>query len=205
MRYFKYYILTLAVTLTDQLSKLLVYFNMDQGQSIPVFGEWFQLHYVLNPGIAWGFEFDFLYGKLFLTLFRLLAAAGIAYYLYYLAVKRTHQSILISLALILAGALGNVIDSTFYGALLGLPTKEAMTPWFHGQVIDMFYFPIYYGTFPEWMPFWGSQTFQFFRPVFNLADASIFIGVTFVLALQHKYALIGPSEKKEIALKTKTY
>lgn len=203
MQHLKYYILSLSITLTDQLSKLLVHYNMELGESIHVLGEWFQLHYVLNPGIAWGIEFDFLYGKLVLTLFRILAALGIAYYLYYLARRNTHKSILISLALILAGALGNVLDSTFYGVVLNIATENAFTPWFHGQVIDMFYFPIYYGTFPDWVPFWGSENFQFFRPVFNLADASIFIGVTFILVLQNKYGLIGPSKSNKVALKPK--
>lgn len=198
----KYYMLSLSVVLVDQLSKLLVHVNMKPGDEIMILGDWFRLHYVLNPGIAFGMEFDFVYGKLLLTIFRILAAIGIACYLYYLTRNKGHQGVLLALSFILAGALGNVIDSTFYGVILGNAPANALSPWLHGQVIDMFYFPIYYGTFPEWLPIWGSQTFQFFRPVFNLADASIFIGVAFVLVLQNKYAFIGPAAKERVALKS---
>ncbi len=204
MRHIKFYILSLGIALIDQITKLMVHLNMKLGEEILVMGEWFRLHYVLNPGIAFGLEFDFPYGKLMLTLFRMLAVAGIGYYLYFLAVRKTHRYVLLSLSLILAGALGNVIDSTFYGVILDNAPKDAITPWFHGQVIDMLYFPVYYGKFPEWLPLLGSQNFQFFRPVFNLADASIFMGVTFILVLQQRYALINPGSKKEVTLKTKT-
>ena len=131
---------------------------------------------MLNPGIAFGIEFDFVYGKLLLTCFRILAAVGIAYYIYYLSQRNAHRMLLLSLSLILAGATGNVMDSTFYGVILDNAPLNAVSPWFHAQVIDMLYFPLINGTFPEWLPIWGNESFQFFRPVFNLADASIFIG-----------------------------
>lgn len=177
---------------------------MDLGEEIQVLGDWFRLHYVLNPGIAFGLQLDFIYGKLMLSIFRILAAAGIAYYLYFLAKRKTHNSLLISLSLILAGALGNVIDSTFYGVILDNAPGNALSPWFHGQVIDMLYFPLFNGTFPEWLPIWGSQGFQFFRPVFNIADASIFVGVTFILVLQKRFVLAEPSSHGEVVFKTKT-
>lgn len=201
MEHIKYYILSLIIVLVDQSSKLMVHLNMNLGEEVSILGDWFKLHYVLNPGIAFGIEFDFVYGKLLLTLFRILAASGIAYYLYYLAKNNTHKSVLFSLSLILAGALGNVLDSTFYGVILDNAPYNSVSPWFHGQVIDMLYFPLYNGSFPEWLPIWGNQSFQFFRPVFNVADASIFIGVTFILVLQHRFSLTDPSAKGEVALK----
>lgn len=204
MRHLRYFILALFIAIVDQVTKLLVHLNMSVGEEISVLGDWFKLHYVLNPGIAFGMELDFEYGKLLLTFFRIIAVAAISYYLYYLSKRASHRYALFALSLILAGALGNVIDSTFYGVILDNAPQGAITPWFHGQVIDMLYFPVVKGTFPEWLPVWGSQNFQFFRPVFNLADACIFIGVTFILVLQHRNALLSPSEEKEVALKTKT-
>jgi signal peptidase II len=111
---------------------------------------------------------------------------------------------LISLALILAGALGNVIDSTFYGVILDNAPGNAITPWFHGQVVDMLYFPLYNGSFPEWLPIWGDQPFQFFRPVFNIADASIFVGVTFILILQNRFYIAEQPTQSKVAIKTKS-
>ena len=203
MRHLKFYIISLSITLFDQLLKLWVHYNMTENESIAVFGEWFQLLYVLNPGIAFGWEFDIPNGKLLLTFFRILAVLGIAYYLYFLAIRNAHKHILLALALVLAGALGNVLDSTFYGVILNLTTDNAPTPWFHGKVIDMFYFPIVRGTFPDWVPIWGADDFLFFRPVFNLADASIFIGVTSILTLQNKYGLVGPTSSDDMKLKSK--
>ena len=204
MEHIKYYIFSLLIVLVDQSSKLMVHLNMNLGEEVSVLGDWFRLHYVLNPGIAFGIEFDFVYGKLLLTLFRILAASGIAYYLYHLAKNNSHKYILFSLSLILAGALGNVLDSTFYGVILDNAPYNAVSPWFHGQVIDMLYFPLYNGSFPDWLPIWGNQSFQFFRPVFNIADASIFMGVTFILVLQNRFSLTDPSAQGAVALKTKS-
>ena len=204
MEHIKYYIFSLSVVLLDQVSKLMVHLNMELGQEISVLGDWFKLHYVLNPGIAFGIEFDFEYGKLILTIFRILAAIGIAYYLYYLSRRQTHKLVLLSLSLILAGATGNVIDSTFYGVILDNAPLTAVSPWFHGQVIDMLYFPLIEGTYPGWVPVWGNQSFQFFRPVFNIADASIFLGVTFILVLQNKFSLAGPEKPEQVLIKTKS-
>jgi len=204
MEYIKYYIISLFIVLADQSSKLMVHLNMELGEETAVLGDWFKLHYVLNPGIAFGIEFDFIYGKLLLSIFRILAVVGIAYYLYFMARKNIHSSMLISLSLILAGALGNVIDSTFYGVILDNAPGNAVSPWFHGQVIDMLYFPLYHGTFPEWFPVWGSHAFQFFRPVFNIADASIFVGVTFILVFQKRFVFTESSSPDEVAFKTRS-
>lgn len=197
MDHLRYYIISTLIVILDQVSKLGVHLNMHLGEEISVIGDWFKLHYVLNPGIAFGIEFDFAYGKLFLTIFRILAVVGIATYVYVLSKRRSHRILLLSLSLILAGATGNVIDSTFYGVILDNAPFDAVTPWFHGQVIDMLYFPLFNGTFPDWVPIWGSQSFQFFRPVFNIADASIFVGVTFILVLQNRFTLADSSSHEK--------
>ena len=188
MKITKFYLLSLAIILLDQVVKLLVHYNMDMGLAgqIPVFGDWFKLHYTLNPGMAFGMELGSEYGKLILTLFRLVAMVGIAYYLYYLANKRVHSGLLWCIALILGGAIGNVIDSTFYGVFLDNAPYDAVTPWFHGQVVDMFYIDIWEGRVADWVPLWGGE-YMALWPIFNIADASIFVGVTFILIFQKRF------------------
>ena len=188
MKYFKYYLLSIGIILLDQTVKLLVYYNMEMGSvgQIPVFGDWFKLHYTLNPGMAFGMELGSEYGKLILTVFRLLAMIGIGYYLYVLAKKRVHPGLLWSVALILGGAIGNVIDSAFYGVLLDNAPYNAPTPWFHGQVIDMFYIDIWEGRVADWVPVWGGD-YMALWPIFNIADASIFVGVTIILLMQNTF------------------
>lgn len=188
MKYFKYYLLSIGIILLDQTVKLLVYYNMEMGSvgQIPVFGDWFKLHYTLNPGMAFGMELGSEYGKLILTVFRLLAMIGIGYYLYVLAKKRVHPGLLWSVALILGGAIGNVIDSAFYGVLLDNAPYNAPTPWFHGQVIDMFYIDIWEGRVSDWVPVWGGD-YMALWPIFNIADASIFVGVTIILLMQNMF------------------
>jgi signal peptidase II len=144
--------------------------------------------------MAFGMQLESEYGKMILTLFRIAAIVAIGIYLVKLAQKNTHTGVLWCIALILGGAVGNAIDSTFYGVLLDNAPYNAPTPWFHGQVIDMLYFPIIDGRFPAWFPFVGGEYFQFFRPVFNIADSSIFIGVATILIFQKKFF---PSDKKE--------
>lgn len=189
-KYSKYYLLTVVIVILDQVSKLLVVNNMELNTEFPVFGDWFYIHYLLNPGFIFGGELDWKYGKILLTSFRLVAAIGIGYYLYHMAKKATYPGLLWCLALILAGAIGNVIDSVFYGVLLGNAPADAVTPWFNGQVVDMLYFPLFSGIYPEWVPIVGSDSFEFFRPVFNLADSSIFLGVVFMLFLRRNISNI---------------
>ncbi|MEQ9299370.1 MAG: lipoprotein signal peptidase [Cyclobacteriaceae bacterium] len=188
MKYGKYYILSLVIILLDQAVKLLVHYNMDMGVNgqIQIFGEYFKLHYLTNPGMAFGMQLGSEYGKLFLTLFRLVAMVLISYYLYYLAKKQVHQGLLWCVALILGGAIGNVIDSTFYGVFLNNAPYNAPTPWFHGQVVDMFYIDIWEGRIADWVPLWGGD-YMALWPVFNIADASIFVGVAIILVFQHKF------------------
>jgi signal peptidase II len=186
VKYYKYYLLSLTIIIVDQVSKLLVYYNMSRGQEIPIFGDWFKLHYTVNPGMAFGIELGSEYGKLILTIFRLVAMVGIGYYLYILAKRKVHPGLIWCVALILGGAIGNVIDSTFYGVLLNNAPPNAVTPWFHGQVIDMFYIDIWEGRVADWVPFWGGDHIALW-PIFNVADASIFVGVLVILIMQKKF------------------
>lgn len=187
MNYRKYFLITLVVIGIDQASKLLVYHNMYIHQEINVLGSWFRLHYLLNPGMAFGIRWENEFGKLALTVFRIFAMVGIGYYLVRMIQKKAHAGFLVCLALILGGAIGNVIDSTFYGVYLNNAPLDAPTKWFHGQVIDMLYFPLFHFTWPEWVPLKGGEYFEFFSPVFNIADSSIFIGVVIILFSQRRF------------------
>lgn len=182
-----FFLIALAIIVLDQTSKLLVYYNMDLNTEFNVIGQWFRIHYLLNPGMAFGLKWESEYGKLALTVFRLVAMVGIGYYLFVLVKRNSHRGLLISMGLILGGAVGNVIDSTFYGVFLNNALPGSPTPWFHGQVIDMLYFPMINGRYPEWIPFLGGDRYQFFSPVFNVADSSIFIGVVIILIFQKRF------------------
>ncbi len=187
MKVSQYFLVALAVILIDQTSKLLVHEYMYLHQEINVIGDWFRLHYLLNPGMAFGIRWNNEFGKLALTAFRIVAMFGIAYYLWKMALKGAHAGFLVCMALILGGAVGNVIDSTFYGVLLNNHPPDSPTPWFHGQVIDMLFFPIFEFYIPEWVPFKGGESFLFFSPVFNIADSSIFLGVVTILLFQRRF------------------
>ncbi len=174
--------------------KVYIKLNMEIGDSIPMIGTWFYLHFVENEGMAWGWTFGGEYGKLFLSIFRLIAITGIAYYLYTLVKNKYPKKLIISMSLILAGAMGNMIDSAFYGLLFSrsdvfdvatfLPADGGYATFLHGKVVDMFYFPIISGIWPDWVPIMGGKYFEFFRPVFNIADASISIGVALLIIFQ---------------------
>lgn len=193
----KFFLAALGVIAIDQIVKLLVHFNMEPGMTgeVYVLGNWFRLHYLLNPGMAFGMKLDWEWGKLLLTFFRLAATIGIGYYIYLLVKRESHPGLVWSMALILGGAVGNLIDSIFYGVFLeGNVVPGAPTPWFHGQVVDMLYFPLYEGVLPDWVPAWGGEYFIFFRPVFNVADSAIFIGVAIILIMQ-KHFFKEPEEE----------
>jgi signal peptidase II len=187
MKTYKYFILALIIIVIDQTSKLLVYKHMYLHQEINVIGEWFRLHYLLNPGMAFGIRWNNEFGKLALTAFRIAAMFGIGYYLYKMAYRQAHSGFLWCMALILGGAVGNVIDSIFYGAILHNHPVGSPTPWFHGQVIDMLFFPIFDFYWPDWVPVVGGEYFLFFSPVFNIADSSIFLGVVTILFFQRRF------------------
>ncbi len=188
MKYARFFLISLLVIAVDQSVKLLVHYNMEYGMigQIRVLGDWFKLHYTLNPGMAFGLQLGSEYGKLFLSLFRLVAMGVIAYYLYTMTRRGAHTGFLICIALILGGAIGNVIDSTLYGVLLGNAPYGSPTPWFHGQVVDMFYIDIWEGVVPEWIPFFGGKYYSLW-PIFNVADASIFTGVAMILTFQKRF------------------
>lgn len=198
MKYFKYFGIALLVIIIDQVVKLVVHYQMDFGTpgQIKVIGEWFKLHYTTNPGMAFGMQLGSEYGKLLLTTFRLVAMVGIGYYLYYIINKKMHKGYLVCISMILGGAIGNLIDSVFYGVFLNNAPYNAPTPWMHGQVIDMFYFDIWEGYIPAWVPLWGGS-YTALWPIFNIADASIFIGVAIILIFQGRFFKEEPTEKKE--------
>lgn len=183
----RYLIFSLLLIAIDQLSKLLVFKYMQPGFSgqILLAGNWLKLHYVLNPGMAFGMQLGHEYGKLFLTLFRLLAMCAIGWYLVHLARGGASKGLLWALSMILAGAVGNVIDSTFYGVFLDNAPYGSPTPWFHGQVIDMIFVDFWEGFIPEWVPVWGGQYYS--TPIFNIADSCIFLGVCSILIFQSNF------------------
>ncbi|MCH7409580.1 lipoprotein signal peptidase [Belliella sp. DSM 111904] len=188
MKYLKYFGIALGVILLDQIVKLLVHYQMDFGTpgQIKIFGDWFKLHYTTNPGMAFGMQLGSEYGKLILTSFRLIAMFGIGYYLYYIIQKKMHVGYIVCIAMILGGAIGNLVDSVFYGVWLNNAPYNAPTPWLHGQVVDMFYVDIWEGYIPDWVPLWGGS-YTALWPIFNIADASIFVGVAIILIFQSKF------------------
>jgi len=188
MKYLKYFAITLLVIAIDQAVKLIVHYEMDFGTAgqIKVVGDWFKLHYTTNPGMAFGMELGSEYGKMILTSFRLVAMFGIGYYLFHIINKKAHPGYIVCIAMILGGAIGNLIDSVFYGVWLNNAPFNASTPWFHGQVVDMFYIDIWEGFIPEWVPLWGGS-YTALWPIFNIADASIFVGVAIILLFQKRF------------------
>jgi len=157
------------LVLIDQVSKFLVKGNLDVGQSIVVF-DWFLIYFVENNGFAFGYEFFGFWGKLFLTTIRLVFVVFIFRWMLVLIRNHADRWVLIGLLLVLSGAIGNIIDSVFYGPIYGY------APLFFGRVVDMFYFPLFSGTYPDWVPFFGGNNFVFFRFILNLADSFITVG-----------------------------
>lgn len=187
-----YFLIALGVIIIDQTSKLLVHNLMYIHQEVTLIGYGdgkygFKLHYLLNPGMAFGIRWNSEFGKLALTLFRMVAMVGISIYLVRSVARKAHRGFLVAMSLILGGAVGNVIDSIFYGVLLQNELPGSVTPWFHGQVIDMLFFPLFEFHWPSWFPVGAGESFLFFSPVFNIADSSIFIGVAMIMLFQKKY------------------
>ena len=179
--YTKPFITALIIIIIDQVVKTWVRTHMILGEEIRFLGDRGMLHYTENNGMAFGMELGGEFGKLLLTLFRIVAVCGIGYGLFYLIKHKYHRGLIMNVALIFAGAMGNIIDSTFYGVIY------QQEPLFHGRVVDMFYFPLISGHYPAWLPIWGGEDFVFFRPVFNVADSAISIGVIMILLFQKNY------------------
>jgi len=186
--------IVLTTLVLDQALKIWVKTHMYLGQEYQIF-DWFYIHFTENNGMAFGMEFGGDWGKLGLSLFRIVFVVFMASFLLKLIRKNADKVLIVSLSLVLAGAVGNIIDGTLYGILFSesyrqlatfLPEAGGYAPLFFGKVVDMFYFPIYKGYLPEWIPFWGGDYFVFFRPVFNIADSAISIGVAMMVIFQKK-------------------
>lgn len=195
------------VLLADQLLKVWVKLHFTIGQHIPADPTgWYFLHFIENDGMAFGMKFGGQMGKLMLTLFRIVAVLGIGWYLRGIIKLKAKSGLILCVSLVFAGALGNILDSTFYGVLFSrstsidvatfLPMEGGYAPLLHGWVVDMFYFPIWQGHFPNWLPYWGGEEFEFFRPVFNLADAAITVGILWLILFQrNEFAHAGQHDE----------
>lgn len=193
-------LIILTIILVDQASKFYIKLNYYTGEEHNVLGTWFRLHFVENEGMAWGWKFGGELGKIALTLFRLGAVIWGSFLIRNFIKQKQHKGFLICAALIYAGALGNLIDSLFYGLIFEasnpftqnvatlFPSGGGYAGLFHGKVVDMLYFPIITNShYPTWIPIVGGEEFEFFRPVFNIADMAISIGVITILVFQNKF------------------
>ena len=200
-------VLIILILLTaDQALKIWIKTHMQLHESIEI-TKWFYLYFTENPGMAFGIE---VIGKLFLSVFRIIAVGFIGYYLYGLVKKNYSFRFIACIALIWAGAMGNIIDSIFYVVVFDhsygqvatfMPAGGGYETWLHGKVVDMFYFPIVQTVMPEWVPVWGGEEFVFFRPIFNLADSAICVGV-FVLLIFYRHTLSISLAKETKATET---
>ncbi|HEC44068.1 MAG TPA: lipoprotein signal peptidase [Bacteroides sp.] len=188
--------LILGVLLIDQVLKIVIKTNMTIGEEVHVIGNWFILHFTENNGMAFGLDLPGNNGKIFLTLFRIVAITGIGFYMRNLIRIESTVGLILAVALIFAGAAGNIIDSIFYGMIFNdswgrvasiFPEGGGYATILQGRVVDMFYFPIIRGTWPEWFPWWGGNSLVFFRPVFNIADSAITVGVSIILIWQKRF------------------
>lgn len=200
MKFRSVILLTFAILIIDQGFKIWIKTSFYLGQEVNIIGQWFKLHFIENEGMAYGWKFGGEWGKILLTLFRLVAVIFGTFYLKYIIRQNYHKGFIICATLIYAGAIGNLIDSMFYGLIFensgtmsnpyvsAIFPKEGYAGFLHGRVVDMLYFPIIRDArFPEWFPIWGGEDFEFFRPVFNIADASISFGVIIILLFQKRF------------------
>jgi len=197
-RSIKVIIIIFVVLLIDQASKIWIKTNTEMGEEISIIGNWAVLHFVENNGMAFGLSLGGDYGKLALSLFRILAVIFLGYYIKELIKSKVSFGLLFSFALILAGAIGNIIDSAFYGVIFSdspyhggvatmFPEGGGYAGFLYGKVVDMLYFPMFEGHFPSWFPFWAGERYLFFRPVFNVADMAITIGVISMILFHRSF------------------
>jgi len=191
-------LLIAAILLIDQASKIYIKMTFHIGEEVNVMGEWFRIHFTENNGMAFGIEFGGTAGKIFLSLFRIVAVSAIGWYIGKLIkIGKEPLGVILGISAIFAGALGNIIDSLLYGALFGesgwlqiaefLPQSGGYAAPLFGKVVDMLYFPIIEGFFPTWFPLYGGEHFLFFRPVFNIADSAITVGVTYMILFHREF------------------
>ncbi|MDB4183254.1 lipoprotein signal peptidase [Flavobacteriaceae bacterium] len=194
------FLLIVLILFIDQASKIYIKTHFELGQELKVF-DWFRLFFIENEGMAWGAKISDVSSyisdssaKLFLTVFRIFAVCGIGYWLHQSFQKSASKILIIALALVFSGALGNIFDSVFYGILFDGSLGQTATLFpsqgysnvFHGNVVDMLYFPLFKGYFPDWLPLIGGRYFSFFDPVFNIADMAISTGIGLLLVFNKK-------------------
>lgn len=189
----KAYLLIFIILLVDQISKIYIKTHFVLGEEVEVFS-WFKILFIENEGMAWGVQIPGAYGKIALTLFRLVAVIGIGYWLWDSVKTKSSNFLIVSISLILVGAFGNIIDSVFYGVIFDDSYQNVATlfsdqpygTYFHGKVVDMFYFPFWSGNLPSWLPIWGGKEFTFFNAIFNIADMAISTGVGILIVFNKK-------------------
>jgi signal peptidase II len=208
LKTFRIPIITLFVVLfVDQFIKIFIKLNYPLGE-VGRLGNWCIIHFTENPGMAFGMEFGGDYGKLILSIFRIIASIGGFIYIRHIVRAKEHPMLIFCVSLILAGAIGNILDSIFYGSIFTesdefmvaklVAPGNGYSGFLHGHVVDMFYFPLFNGRFPDWMPFWGGEDFQFFRPIFNFADFSISVGVALLIIFQKRISKKRPEQTTEV-------